>query len=902
MTRAERIAWVRRALVACGGWNARSRGVLQAWATAQGIDAHELASLVAEAAGARARVPVPASIEAGPTPVLGRSGQRRWAAAGALAGLAVSALLMHQLIDRWPRPQPPSTRQARTSSAEQASTTRALPPVPVPFPARPDVVAAIPEARRGPILFAGPRPEGEASVGEVRGWTEALETVLVAWPDQDPEAFRRCLDELASWMARSPSPRDLDRLRASLDAAVQARSDPAARLLAEAFVALLLDRVARSESLTSTAGAAFGSRSAGEPRDPLRSWAIDRLPSLTALLQRPEGREPWAAWLRAVARMPETRDRVQVTLRAIDALLRSGARLDGQGLPADVAGSLLAGLPVQPGQAGFEQVRAAWERWLRDAQVDAAMLWGLGGVWRALPASPDPALLPGERDDMGQRSRVADAWQDQPATAMEPAWAPLQERLARIESGTPTDTGAWIDRAADLVDLLRMLQAQRRGRDAARISPSVPAEGSWPAAPQPPEDRWKTALADTRKTARLQALRGMQAHELTDLGWGDAEAITRMAVASGERDERDAAMEMLRGSRAILPSVRRGWLLQAASTEDLRRAVEVLEIACERALPGAEPQILREQAVTALLAAEHPGRAFGAIVGPLSRLQSACLLWAQAEGLAVPDTDPAETLWAIAMHRGRQASAVVTPAAFRSELADFPDRVRRLQRVAGWGPRGLAAAALALDGWQADGLAAEQPAMAAALLSMLRAARAQAAGVDAALPQACVALGWLARMELLRMGAPPAAMPPSEPSPQAATFLVQAAAVTGEARALAIERAWVAGAGAMLPEPRERDVEGGLSVMQALAWCQQGQSERLLRQDPADLGRSLAQRLAAERGQELKAWISALRQQSEAERWEALAPLRTAAMSRLWPRPGAWVDSATQMPPGVPVP
>jgi hypothetical protein len=902
MTHAERVLWVRRALVACGGWNARSRGVLQAWAAAERIGADELAELITQATGTMGRAPSVANTSPEPEPVSPPPRRRIWAAAGALAGLGVSIVLMQGLIDRWPKPKPLMPREARAPSEVQVPAARTLPPVPVPFPARPDLVAARPEARSGPVLFAGPRPEREASAGEVQAWNEALEAMLVSWPDQDPEVLRRSLDELAAWLARSPSPRDLELLRQSMDAAVQARRDPAARMLADAFAVLLLDRVARSESLTSTAGAAFGSRSAGEARDPLGGWAMAQLPALAAMLQRPEGREPWAAWLRAVSRMRETRPRVEVTLQAIDAVLRSGGRLDGQGLPADVAGSLLAGLPTQSGQPGFEQVRQAWTRWLRDPQVHAASLWGLGGVWRALPASPDPALLPGERDDMSQRARVADAWRNLPAQSAEPTWVPLQVRLAQIESGTPADAGAWLERAADLVDLLRVLDAQRRGRDPSRVAPSLPAEVGLPAAPEPPADRWRAALTDARKPARMQALQGIGAGEVAELGWGDAEALTRMAIHARDRDERDAALELLRGPLAASTAVRRGLLLQAAATEDIRRAVEVLEIACERPLPAAEPRILREQVLTALLAAEHPGQAFAAIERSLSRLQSACLQWAQAEGLPASDMDPAQTLWALALHRGRQATAVATPSVLRADLAEYPDRVRRLQRIAGSGPGGFAAAAMALSGWQSAWLASEQPALASPLLSMLRAARAQTAAVDSALPQACVALGWLARMELLRMGAPVGAIPHAEPLPSVDGLLMEASGANGEVRARLLARAWVAGAGAMIPQPRERDVDAGSSLLQALAWCQQGQPEAMLRLDPRDPGRLRAEQLAADRNEDLSSWIAGLQRQSHAERWVSLTPLRTAAMAQLWPRPGAWVDLTARMPPGVPVP
>jgi hypothetical protein len=209
---------------------------------------------------------------------------------------------------------------------------------------------------------------------------------------------------------------------------------------------------------------------------------------------------------------------------------------------------------------------------------------------------------------------------------------------------------------------------------------------------------------------------------------------------------------------------------------------------------------------------------------------------------------------------------------------------------------------MALSGWQSAWLASERPALAPALLSMLRAARAQAAAVDSALPQACVALGWLARMELLRMGAPAGAIPNAESPPSVAELLKEASGASGEVRARLLERAWVAGAGAMIPQPREGDVDAGSSLLQALAWCQQGQSEALLRLDPRDLGRLRAEQLAAERNEDLRSWIAGLQRQSHAERWVSLAPLRTAAMAQLWPRTGAWLDLAARMPSGAPVP
>lgn len=425
-----------------------------------------------------------------------------------------------------------------------------------------------------------------------------------------------------------------------------------------------------------------------------------------------------------------------------------------------------------------------------------------------------------------------------------------------------------------------------------------------PPAPAPvvPADRWRSRLAEASRAPRLLALEQMQGSEVAELGWGDAERLTAMAIGGRDRRERELALELLRGPLAATPSARRGLLLQAATVEDLRKAVEVLEIACERAVPGADPASLRQQVLAALLALEPTGAAATTLQAPLARLRAACALWAQAEGVQASDTDPTLSLWAIALHRGRQANAVATPAAFRADLEGAPDRVRRLQRVAGSGPRGMAAAALAMVVWQSAWLSAERPDLAPPLLDMLRSARGQAQSVDQAVPQACVAVGWLARMELFRLGAPAPQLPAASPMAQAPEWLLRAAETAGQPRAGLLERAWVAGAGAMLPEPLERQVAEGLLLVQALAWCHQGQVERLARQAVEDPGRALAQRMAAARGQELAPWGTWLTQLPETERWEALAPLRLAAAEALLPSQAAWPRAAVEPAPAVPVP
>jgi hypothetical protein len=138
--------------------------------------------------------------------------------------------------------------------------------------------------------------------------------------------------------------------------------------------------------------------------------------------------------------------------------------------------------------------------------------------------------------------------------------------------------------------------------------------------------------------------------------------------------------------------------------------------------------------------------------------------------------------------------------------------------------------------------------------------------------------------------------------PQASQWLLRAASSADPERARWLEQAWVAGGGAMLPEPQERRVSEALSLLQALAWCHQGQVELLARQVAQDPGRSLAERMAAAREQGLAAWGAWLTDLPEAERWEALAPLRLAAAEALLPRQAAWPRAATEAAAGVPVP
>ena len=903
MTRNEQVAWVRQALAACGGWNSRSRGVLRAWAASEGLDASTLESLVTEVAGAARRASRRSPSDARENVALARRRHGWWAVVGASLGLMVSAFLVQRLVERWPqsgaggRGKPRAVSPApQGPAAAEAIPDRTLPPVPIPFPRPPDVVTATADRAAESPLDPGPRPSGEARDAEVQAWRQSLLSLMTSWPDLREEERTQAVEALAAWLAGSPSADDLARLQSATQEALRAESDPARRMLADAFVAMLLDRAARSERLTPAAGQAFGTRAGSPWQDPLHAWALGQLATLRPALTRPEGRAPWAAWLRVVACMPDADDRVEVALPAIDMLLRSGNRLDVQGLPADVAGSLLQGIPASPKQQGFDRVRRAMAAWLEDASIDARALWALGGVWRTLPGSPSPALLPGERDSAKRRAQLAQAWLAPSTQPVGPPWLELQAALAEVQTGVPRDDAGWIDRAARLIELLGRIDQERRGQASkvAEVVREVPAAEDAP--PAPPADRWQSHLADTAPERRLLGLDEIRTAQPSELGWLDGQLVACMALGGRSRDERDRALELLRGPLASTPSVRRGLLLEAAVTADLRRAVEVLEIAGDRSLPTFDPEALRRQALVALLLREGAEPGTPAVEAASARLRKACARWSgDSERL-----DPAATLWNLADRSVRRMEAVVLPAAMQPQVAGLQDCVRRLRRVASFGPRGVAAACVSLAASRAAWLAAERPDLAPELAATLRAERSEASEQAHAMPQACVALAWIARMELACLGA--TWPPPSDgaPPPEAGVLLSRAVGATGEVRRRLLEGAFVAGGGAMLPDPRDEDPEAGVSMLQTLAWCHRGQIDRVLKAKQDEPGRALVERLAGLRGDDLKAWLLWLQNLSEGDRWKALSPVRTAAMRHLRSDLGAWGDAQPQA--AVPVP
>ena len=371
--------------------------------------------------------------------------------------------------------------------------------------------------------------------------------------------------------------------------------------------------------------------------------------------------------------------------------------------------------------------------------------------------------------------------------------------------------------------------------------------------------------------------------------------MAAIALAGRGRDERDLAIELLRGPLAATPSVRRGLLLEASVTADLRRAFEVLEIACGRPLPGADAEPLRVQAVASLLQDEPVVATDSALQQAAARLQVECARWASHEGLAPQGDDAAEFLWRLADHRARQMDAVAVPQPTRDAVSQLSGRARRLRHLARCGPQGMAAAAMTLAAWQAAWLSAERPHLAAELCSMLEATRAQAATASDALPQTCMALACMLRMELACLGAPMTVPPPSSQPASASALLARAASAAGDQRQGLMRQAWVTGGGAMLPPP-SADTAGALALLQAVSWCQRGQADRLLKAAAVDPARLFMQRLAAGRGMDLPAWCRWMRDLPEPDRWTQLGPACREARRLLRVDACDWLERVQPVP------
>lgn len=927
------VEWVRQVVTACGGWNRRSRGALLAWARAEGIDDARLERLLTEALATprrRTEARVPAA-----EPTRERSAStsvprpRWWLAALAVVGLAASVWLLVRLAPRIESPRAPA-KPAVAASPSAVETARTMPPAPVSFPTPPEIRAASAPAEPDRAAPLGQRPAGELSRMSVQAWREAFASTARAWPAMAPAARRTEIEALAAWLAGGGAS-DLAALRAAREQA-QSGLDPGARMLADALDAMIAAQVAASPRVSSIVAAdpAFASQGRVDASRALVAWASAQVPRLVADLGAVDARARWAGWLQAVGSLEGERERASLALGAIDALLRSDARLDGQGLAADALGSLLAGVPSRPDLPGFVEVRDAWAGWLRDARVSSARLWALGGIWRARGEAPDAWLLPGERDGAQARAALAERWSRLDAAAAEPAWKRLLAEWARPVAREPD---ARLDARID--DLVARVRLARRSESPSGALGALPV----PARPvvatdarREPEVRWSRSLSDPSAEARQRALREMRTEAPDALAAADAAALAARAIGAQAREERSLAQEILQGPLADSAVMRDAVAREVAVCADPRLVSDFLERLLGVDLPASDAGALRAAALARLLRSPE---AAGDASAATSRLAEEVQAWAELPDAGGARTDPAEPAWALADRACLEAGALRPPSAVQPLVAGIADRSRRLARLAPDGPRAFAAALALLCDARAAKLSVLHAARAEDLRRLADAASAARARAGDAVQQAAISLDAIAGMHLLVGGAPvpiqgPAprdAAAPAESARAAARVELERAEgllagesverrrlagalrhavaldpqVAGEAalawaqscddppeRARHLEAAALLGDGAALPPPDALDAEDGLALAQLLAWSDRGQVDRLA---PAKLparSRAAAARLAAASGMSLEDLLSNLRQGGSDARARLAARLRAAALHGLDRRAAGW--------------
>ncbi|MBU6335355.1 MAG: hypothetical protein KGS47_13265 [Chloroflexi bacterium] len=846
MHRAARVERTRQVLAAHGGWNARSRAALQAWARHEGLEADELVALLEQAvAPSAAAGPAQAASTQANLPQTPRSAALPWwLTLATVAGLATSLALLWLLIGRLPAAESgaPSAarRDAPAASAAATDPARTLPPSPVSFPTPPTLERGsdAPGDAGVPDL---PLPTGEAlSSDALERWRLAYAQCAHAWPSLDASARDRALRGLAGWIAQAASPGDGDRLR---DAATQTELGvgPRERMLGRAFDAMLQATVRQSERLTPAAAARVPPGPSPLDADgALADWCTAQVPTLVASIAESDARERWIGWLQAAGAVRRTEARGACAIAAIDALLRSRSRLDGQGLAADALGSLLAAVPSQPSQPGFDATRRAFTAWLSDASIASSRLWALGGIWRSVGSAPDPWLLVGERDSTTARQDLVRRWNALERSAAPMPWQPLEQRLQSLEASGPASDVERVRAVADAVLLVRQTGALRAQQDFQSIRASESPASASAVREAAADESWADRLESQRAERRMEALQSLRALAPAVLADRDAQALATIAFAPRSRDERLLAQLVVQQNLSRSAGMLRALALEAARCEDPRVAADLVQRLTGRMLAGDDLPSLRASAAAWLLAQVLPR------TGERSLRQAVDLLHAQVQAWADGDAvdaalDAGVAAWGLAHRLQERLRGVPLPEATQPLLEDLPARMRRLQRLAGDGPRGLAAATAVLCDLHAATLSSEHPKMAERMRALADAAAVKRSGAGSALEQSGISMRAIARMDLACAGAaadlvpaphdrPPPdraqaerrlaeadaalAQRPAEtaraeamldeavaldPSIAGSVDLARATAVDGSRRAPWLESATLHGAGAMLP-------------------------------------------------------------------------------------------------------
>ena len=927
----QRVLRVRTLLAAHGGWNARSRAAIVAWARAEGLDEATLARVLREAVGVGALPREPTS--SAPVPMSAPVASRRvWPVAAAVLGLLCSIWLLSQLSQRVASTPRKAPAPAVSSVVAPSDSTRSLPPPPVSFPTAPDLGAGLPDTPMQPPEPLAVRPSRALERAELRAWEACYASLARHWAAMPRARRDAVLRSLAEWMAASADAAELQSMQATVRRMSADEADGRIALLSEALERLLRAKVAASDRLSPAVAAAeaFSSGPGTDDDEPLEAWARDRVTTLAAGIGDPQARARWAGWLEAVAALERPVVRATLALGAIDALLRTEARIDTQGVAADAIGSLARALAASPSQAGFEVVRERFVAWLVDPRVPSDRLWAFGGIWRSVGTAPDATLLVGARDSMTDRARLADAWRALGEAGARPVWQPMLRQVEQARTGLEAPIAARIEALADAVHRLRMIDAALDRRDPDRVARATAPE--WPDTPPSgePEERWASALRSPRPEIRQQALQSIRTAAPSELAREDAAALATRAFASGSREERELAQQVIRESCLESTVMRRAIAQEVVLAADPRPALGLLQDLGGFALASDDAAALRADALGAILAGLPPGASLRAPQTAAQRLAAECAEWLQAPGPR--SGDAAHAAWGEAERRARDASTLRPLPPLDAFTAGAEARVRRLRRLAPDGPRGFAAALAVIADLEGVRAAVQRPADLSAISSFMHAQAVARARAADAIEQAEISLAMLARLRLVALGAPPpspsSAAPGGTGKPGAGwNAFMQAEALASEAQAddarlrarlresidadpalsgpaallLArveqdpsrrrawLERADALGAGVPIDETDMQTDAMHLATL--LAAAERLQADRFSPPKQGGAVRAAWERFAALRALALDELLAALRTPSDPARAALLDALRECVVRRLRPDARAWLGA-----------
>ncbi|RLS47203.1 MAG: hypothetical protein DWH86_00855 [Planctomycetota bacterium] len=448
-----------------GGWNARTRARLAAFARTRGLDFTAMVNSALRAVSIGHFVGrMPAVTVAGETPeittAVPKSTRRMELAIGLgvlLLAMAVSVALVWFAVDRAARANADSAARVevasrkslleptadtdagkrggadaasqgrssdqlakKSSNTAQSALARNTPPVPAMY-SRPPLlrVDASPEwsrtaletiaAEEAELLAMQARIVGGTAPSEAdrAAWSRSTEAFCASWPLLNTRRRESILEAIVAVHPRLGNAETRLSLRAPLEVMRAVRTDTPEAMWRGSGAAGLI--------------AALDLRSAGGAPLAFGEAALDWLvPRTKAACDAVFAGDPARAsdvvdsWLQATEAAtssgPLRDERDARIMSLIDMMLRRGAPLERPGISADTAGTLLDALAWTGDPARRGRISSAFRVWLEDPTVSAIALHGLTSVLAARRPGVwwEPWLVSGARADMADRTRTAD--------------------------------------------------------------------------------------------------------------------------------------------------------------------------------------------------------------------------------------------------------------------------------------------------------------------------------------------------------------------------------------------------------------------------------------------------------------------------------------------------------------